>query len=125
MILNIKAPNNIDRVRYGQIEMLVSEDGTIDVPAYVAKTLAGSGFIVSPASDIASTILQLIAAGDPFEANYLFQAYGKPIPQDKTGPVLDGQGQPTGETQVTEAADPRGDAAALFAAKGEPVVTLV
>lgn len=78
MIVSAKAPAGAVKAKYGMIEMLVADDGTLDVPAYVAKTLVGKAGFTTDAN-ISASAVQMLGAGEIHEAQYILQAYGKPI----------------------------------------------
>lgn len=44
MITTMTAPAGVERVRYGKSEMIVSNDGTLDIPCFAAAALAAIGF---------------------------------------------------------------------------------
>lgn len=100
-IVVVTAKAGTSKVKYGQSEFQVAQDGTIDVPGYVAHTLLTlDGFTSAPA--LTDTAAALLAATDPgaaFEANYIFWAYGQPIPAENqitaAGALLTARGEPT------------------------------
>ena len=103
MIVTLTFPSNITTVRYGAAAMM-TDNNTLDVPAYVAKTLLTLPGVTGAAqSETALQLLAATAAGSEFEANYIFYAYAKPA-----SPV---------ETRVA-------DAVTLMTARNEPAVSM-
>lgn len=80
MIVKVQTAPGTIGVRYGVAEMMPAEDGSIDVPAYVAKTIAALPSFAC-AADLTASVANLLAAtADEWECNYLFNAYGLAIP---------------------------------------------
>lgn len=84
MIVTVNCPAGAHTVKYGQASMLPESDGSIDVPAYVAKTLLGvSGFSTGASlSGTAASILNGLSVSDQWEAIYILRAYGKQVSGD-------------------------------------------
>lgn len=81
MIVTVQCASGKSAVRYGDCNFLISDDGTLDLPDYVAKSVCAlSGF--SSSADLSPSAATLLAADEPFEATYLFWAYGKPLPDE-------------------------------------------
>jgi hypothetical protein len=101
MIVELTLPTGAVQVRYGQITITADQDRKIEVPGYVAKGLMALAGVIGP--DLAGTAASLLqAAEDDSEANYLFWAYGQPLPS---------------EGRIAAAS-------ALLTARGEPAVSL-
>ena len=103
MITTISVPNGTTQVSYGKIILQPDENSQLEVPDYVAFTLLKQAGVALVSGAAAGSALALLTAADQdWEANYIFQAYGKPLP-----------------------VQPRLTAAiALLTANGEPTVSL-
>jgi hypothetical protein len=153
-IVTLTFPPGTSRVKYGAAEMIVADDGTLDVPAYVAKALLALPGVTGPAQK-SSTATLLNGVKDDFELNYLFLAHGRAVPEDKFEAVLeerpvmaevpnpdaavpDFEGPAkvlvdtgekamvdTGERALVEAAEIKTKAASLLTGRGEPVAALI
>lgn len=78
----VKVPKNISTVRYGICQFLVSDDHTLSLPDYVAKTLLTlSGFTCD--NDLSSLdeveALRALTKKEAYAANYIFMAYNKDL----------------------------------------------
>lgn len=125
MIVSCTAPAGATAVRYGGAQMLVDEDGTIAVPAYVAKALvAQAGF--TSAANLSKSVSALLAAGDPDEVGYLFQAHGRatPVPTVISHAGEEAEGEEPIPDEVVPV-DKLALAAELLAARGEPTAAVV
>lgn len=136
MIVTVTLPANATRVTYGALSFLADENQQLDVPAYVAKSFSTLGG-VNVVGDISLTAAELLAATADdalFESNYIFQAYGKPLPQDVIeitehlnedgSPQTEEDGNPIPPTIDTTPVDKLAEAVALMAARGAPICTL-
>lgn len=98
MIVTVNCQSGKISVRYGIAEFQISEDATLDLPDYVAKQVCTlSGF--SSSADLSAPAATMLAADDPSEANYIFWAYGKPLPEEdvriaEAGLLLAQRGEP-------------------------------
>lgn len=81
MIVQVNCAGGKSAVQYGKSQFQVSDDGTLELPDYVAKSVCGlAGF--SSSADLSPSAATLLAADEPSEANYLFWAYGKSLPDE-------------------------------------------
>lgn len=101
-VVKIFLPASAEGAKYGRATIQAADDHGIDVPAYVAKQILTLPGVTGPAQAQSSAAL-LAAADEDFECNYLFWAFGQPLPE----------------------ADRLAAAAALLTANGDPAVALV
>lgn len=101
-IIAVHLPGGAAGVRYGSAKLL-ADGGAVDVPAYVAKTIAGIEGTTAPGLPDGSASDLLAATTEAFEANYIFQAFGLTPPTE----------------------DAIAKAVALFGSKGEPAAALL
>lgn len=83
MIVIVTLPAGKTRANFGQAQMLADNAGKLDVPDYVAKLLVSGAGCTCPSDLSASVGSMLNALTDPddkFAANYMFNAYGRPLP---------------------------------------------
>lgn len=79
MIVTVNCPANTNAVKYGITTFPVGGETTLDLPDYVAKSVITlSGFTCG--ADLSATYAALLGADEPWEANYLFGAYGQALP---------------------------------------------
>jgi hypothetical protein len=99
-IVTIQCPLSVSRVGYGRVGLHPDGAGQLVVPDYVAKTMLTLPGVTGPALTESAAAL-LAAVDEDFETNYLFLAFGRPLPDDN---------------KVSAAS-------ALLAANGEPAVS--
>ena len=89
MIVTVNCPNNAQKVNYGATGFPLDSTHQLEVPDYVAKSVITlAGFTCS--ADLSATYAALLGADEPYEANYLFGAYSKalPDPDDRIAEAL-------------------------------------
>lgn len=101
-IVTIQIPLSASRVSYGKASFEPDQSGALEVPDYVAKPLLGLAGVTGPDLSGQTSAALLAASDQDFQANYLFWAFGQPLPD---------QGRIAA-------------ASALLAARGEPAVLL-
>lgn len=116
-IINAKAPAGTTAVQYGRTSIAMNDDGSVDVPAYVARSLADAGFI-APDLPANKTVAQLLTASDAWEGSYIIQASGQRIGINPYAPAPAEGEQPADYDQM-------GHAQAALADKGEPKVSVI
>lgn len=101
MIVKVTLPKGKTGASYGGANFMAHTDGTLDLPAYVAKSFSSiEGVTVS--TELPDPIEKLVSNAEVHELRYLFLAMGVPVP-DK---------------------DANAAAAALISARGVPAVFL-
>ena len=100
-IVMIQIPLSANGVSYGRSKLQADQNGQLQIPDYVAKTLLNLSGVTGPAISGTEATL-LAAADDDWEANYLFWAFGQQPP-------------PTGKVAA---------ASALLTTNGVPFVSL-
>ncbi len=93
MIVTVTLPPGKVAVSYGLIGLGVNNDGTVEIPQYVAKSLIAAGCSGDPCP---SSIPTYINGGPDWEAIYMLQAYGQPITGGKSAAVdiFNARGEP-------------------------------
>lgn len=134
MIVEVTFPANVSQVRYGQIAMMPDENHVLQVPAYVAKSLAILPN-VAVTGDISGTVQQLLAATtERYEISNFFNAYGKSLPvdvvtvtpqlNDDGSQKLEEDGNPVEPVVETTPVDWLAATSELFLSRGEPIVSV-
>lgn len=81
MIVTLQLPAGSSRAKYGRANIDADQNGQIQVADFVAFTLLkviGVTLVSGVASGSALSLLQ--AAEADYETNYIFQAYGRKLP---------------------------------------------
>lgn len=111
MILNVKLPVGKSVAKYGQAILALNPDGSVDVPAYVARALVAAGGTCPTVPS--GTTAALLAAAEEEETSYMLVAYGQTIGVNPFLPKLK-------EGQAAPSYDPAAHASAVLTNLGEP-----
>ena len=100
MIVDVTLPAGRLSVMYGGSKLGADDTRVLSIPEYVAKTVLTLPGTTGPdlSAQTAAQYLAATTSDDEFEANYIFWAYGKPVPD--TDPVA------AGVTLITNAGEP-------------------